>query len=793
MELKMVSVKYFNLFFLLTFLTMQLSAMKADWAVQISSTGQINTRDIVIDSEGNSYSTGMFTDSLFVNTVSGADTLIDKKFGETFIIKMDSCGNLIWAKQFYGQSNTNPSSLVLNSLGQLIIIGTFSHDTDFDPSPKTFIVDPAGGEAVYICILDIDGNFVSVGRLGGSPGMYSPNIAIDDLDNIFVSVAFSGGFPNNQVDLDPNLSSTYYVKPNGLDGAIIKMDPQGNLDWVYHIMGPGFLIFAGDITINGSEISASFHFSGQISFDTGSGSQGLQSRNSSYDGLIIHLSSTKQFLGYSYLEGNGNVITKSIKSSINNGIYLSGYFFDSLLVQSNGQTVAIKSEGNFDSYVSHWSTNGDLLWMQQFSSKKDVFIRSMEVVENGNIYLSGVFQDTLSFEKVSNQLISNNENNLFIAVLNSKGNFIHAEKINIKTTLQNHIAIDSKENIYGFSNFSTAFLNKYDGDTTFIKNGSENALLFKLSNEANRINLGADKSICATDSLILKTTLIDGDEIKWSTGENTPTITIKQAGTFHVKVSNCGRVFRDTIVITTVPKPIISLGVDTTFCENFQFLIEPAATNATKFFWNTNDTTKNLLVNKAGEYILRVENGPHCFVMDTITIDYKPVRKVFPFSDTVLCGVDEFILDAGNSGSSYSWSNGEKSQKITVNTDGVYSVEVNNSFCSRIDSVKVSFLQDDECLPRITVPNVFTPNNDGINDFFKLESKNINEVELQIYSRWGQLVFISDSKEVHWDGRFQGKQLEEGNYFFVIQYSYTEWGETEISNKQLKGSVTLLR
>ena len=74
-----------------------------------------------------------------------------------------------------------------------------------------------------------------------------------------------------------------------------------------------------------------------------------------------------------------------------------------------------------------------------------------------------------------------------------------------------------------------------------------------------------------------------------------------------------------------------------------------------------------------------------------------------------------------------------------------------------------------------------------------LDLKNILEIDIRIYNRWGDLVFISDSKNIVWDGRFQGRDLPEGIYLYVLQYRYTKWGKSEILTKQKEGTLTLLR
>jgi gliding motility-associated-like protein len=89
------------------------------------------------------------------------------------------------------------------------------------------------------------------------------------------------------------------------------------------------------------------------------------------------------------------------------------------------------------------------------------------------------------------------------------------------------------------------------------------------------------------------------------------------------------------------------------------------------------------------------------------------------------------------------------------------------------------------------IPNAFTPNGDGLNDYFRilgLPPENITQFNLQIFNRWGQLVFSSKDILEGWDGKLNGEVCPEGDYVWVIFYEDNK--KTKTSNK---GTVTLLR
>ena len=85
----------------------------------------------------------------------------------------------------------------------------------------------------------------------------------------------------------------------------------------------------------------------------------------------------------------------------------------------------------------------------------------------------------------------------------------------------------------------------------------------------------------------------------------------------------------------------------------------------------------------------------------------------------------------------------------------------------------------------ITIPNVFSPNNDGVNDEFKvnLNGNTAKSYHINIYSSWGTLMFNSGNANVSWDGRTtSGMKATEGTYYYVVDFN----------GKQYKGSFMLL-
>jgi gliding motility-associated-like protein len=120
----------------------------------------------------------------------------------------------------------------------------------------------------------------------------------------------------------------------------------------------------------------------------------------------------------------------------------------------------------------------------------------------------------------------------------------------------------------------------------------------------------------------------------------------------------------------------------------------------------------------------------------------------------------------------YLWNaNSQTTPTIAASATGNYTVKAtnvfaNNTTCATSDKVEVK----EGCEPRLFVPEIFTANNDGINDTFAIPNAHITDFELLIFNRWGEIIFESKDPEKIWDGSYKGQVIAPMMYAFVVSY-----------------------
>ena len=296
------------------------------------------------------------------------------------------------------------------------------------------------------------------------------------------------------------------------------------------------------------------------------------------------------------------------------------------------------------------------------------------------------------------------------------------------------------------------------------------------------LNLGNDTVLCNGNTLTLNA-LNAGSTYAWSTGETTQTVTVNQTGTYEVQVTNiCGTV-ADSIQITTATSPQVSLGNDTSFCGNFNinYNVQCAGCN---YLWSDNSVTPQFTTHDPGLVIVGVSN--FCGIAsDTVVINASPIPYVTLPNDTMLCATEGYFILATTNATNYLWSTGDTTQSIHIQKAGKYWVDVNNICGTDVDSINIT-----QCPGEYIMPNAFSPNSDGRNDFiFPIRIGDATLLQYDIYNRWGQQVFTYADGDINWDGKYSDSQCSIGVYIYIIRYRDNIYGTLKV----LHGNLTLLR
>jgi gliding motility-associated-like protein len=261
---------------------------------------------------------------------------------------------------------------------------------------------------------------------------------------------------------------------------------------------------------------------------------------------------------------------------------------------------------------------------------------------------------------------------------------------------------------------------------------------------------------------------------------------------------NAGQPCSDEIQfrVTIVKTPILFEIRDTISCDRFVLPIISGSnlSGSEAYFSGSQGTgTKYLpgqIITSSMQLYVFDQSGPGGLCLDekAFNIRIDPSPESFDLGmDQNICDGDSIMLQ-GNSlyAITYSWQDGTTGNVLIVWNAGLYRLTASNNCGSVKDSIYVNVDFCGSC--PVFIPNAFTPNNDGVNDLFLINSPCGNiEIDLFVFNRWGEEVYYESSTNPAWDGKHNGQPASMDTYVWQVIYL------DQSNRKILSGNVTLIR
>ena len=307
--------------------------------------------------------------------------------------------------------------------------------------------------------------------------------------------------------------------------------------------------------------------------------------------------------------------------------------------------------------------------------------------------------------------------------------------------------------------------------------------------ETPQVILPIDSTYCDNVSTLFDVTHSDAEmQYNWQDNSTLPTLAVSSPGQYFVTLVNRCGIASDTVNLSLLKQPILSLGDNQIFCGQVepQTITVGDPNNDESYIWSGNETINTVTLSNPGTHWVTISNKCGT-ISDSVTYSVSPYPIINLGIDTVLCGKFSLELDAGNPGMSYNWMpDGETSQKIQATKQQVYSVTVTNKDgCQSGDDFEIG----SGCISYYHVPTGFSPNGDGLNDLFKPTLVNYQDYTMSIFNRWGEELYRTEDVNQGWDGTYNGEVVSNGVYLYSIRFITTEDG----AYQTVKGLIHVVR
>ncbi len=728
------------------------------WAKRIGGAIHDAGNSVVTDAAGYIYTTGSFSDSVYVS-------------------KSDAAGNFIWLKYMGGTVFGNGTSVAVDSAGNVYTTGGFYGTVDFDPGPGVYNLTADGiGSDIFVCKLDAAGNFIWAKQMGGiGDGDYGYGIALDAFGNIYTIGSF-----DSTKDFDPGPGIYDLTSAGGQDMFISKLSSAGNFVWAKQI-GGGWISGGSSIALDTyGNIYTTGNFKDTIDFDPGPGIYNLTAAANAGDMFISKLDTAGNFMWVKQMKGTGNT-SSNLNGCVPHSIVLDSFgnifstgVFDGTVDFDPGGSVSSLLTQSWNIFELKLNSAGNFVWALQTQGTGKTEGWSMALDTLGDTYITGDFRGTVDFDPAPIPTYyltaSGNSGDMFIAKYGTGGNFLWVKQIkgSGNEAVAYAIALDDFGNIYTTGAFDgTVDFDPGTGIYNLTSAGDYDIFIHKMKPCSNGSLINA--SACNSYTLNGQTYTASGvytDSLKNAEGCDSVVVlvlTINGSSTT-LRVTACdsyswnGHIYSstgtylDTLRATNGCDSIITLDL---FIKSKSLSKISAAicTGQNYSGYTTPGTYTDTLV---------AANG--CDSIRTLDLTLKPGS--FSTIDTAIC--------PGQNYSGYT-------------TTGIYT----DSFTAAngCDSVRTLHLTiKNNCIP-ISIPNTFTPNNDSKNDIFKPTiTQAIQQYSFFIFNRYGQLIFQTSDYATGWDGTYKGKEQPVDTYVYRIRFTNI-FGYVSENN----GTVLLLR
>ncbi|RZJ70780.1 MAG: T9SS type A sorting domain-containing protein [Flavobacterium sp.] len=316
------------------------------WGKNIASGGDnsewIST--IVLDEAGNIYTTGYFYGTLNL----GGTSFTSYGAYDSFIQKMDSSGNLIWAKRFGGNGYDGIGGFKLGTDGSMYIAGIFGDTADFDPGAGSFNITAQGFYDGFVMKLDNTGNFVWAKKIGGENIDSFSGLEINPDGNLILLGSFSS--PSLTFNMN-GANQTFTNNTNGAynDVIVLEMDPSGNYIWGKSFGGTGDDSALEIIMGADGKFYILGIFNDTVDFNPADPVNTLTSAGL-YDVFVMCLTNEGNY-EYAHRIGGTGLDQARRMNYLNGSLYLTGTFKNTVNLNPSGPPLNATSAGADDFFI----------------------------------------------------------------------------------------------------------------------------------------------------------------------------------------------------------------------------------------------------------------------------------------------------------------------------------------------------------------------------------------------------------------------------------------------------------
>jgi gliding motility-associated-like protein len=292
-----------------------------------------------------------------------------------------------------------------------------------------------------------------------------------------------------------------------------------------------------------------------------------------------------------------------------------------------------------------------------------------------------------------------------------------------------------------------------------------------------QVNGGPNQSVCAGTAVTLTGT--GSTALTWTNNVlNGIAFTPDSTQTYTVSGTDANGCFGTDQVVVAVNTPLINAGQDVTICLGQSTTL--SASGGTSYIWTptlTNGQAVSPTQTTTYAVIGTDSNGCENTSDVTVTVIPVPIASFTANEVTGAPGSEFTFTNTSSNATSYNWNFGNGSQSTTTNlgteseiyvNEGIYIVTLNasNGICDDNETLTITIVVP---ILELFIPNVFTADDNTVNETWSVQTKNAVSANVLIFNRWGNVIAELKEPNESWDGTVNGKQASAGVYFYKYE------------------------
>ncbi len=304
------------------------------------------------------------------------------------------------------------------------------------------------------------------------------------------------------------------------------------------------------------------------------------------------------------------------------------------------------------------------------------------------------------------------------------------------------------------------------------------------------VNLGPDTLLCDQGSFVKSVFFPNNPTYLWNTGHNAPSINIGRGGKFLVSVTNRCGTYSDAIQVGKYYTPKPQLNADTMLCSGEVLQVSMGLTDLQMQgvfpTWENGSHVRARAITRGGKYWVHAQNvcGEGS---DSAEYRFNNLPH-FGLNDTMFCYGEVLQYDFTDYSYRYYWNKEvAEGDYFEINEPGNQLLWIIDSIgCLGVERFSVVL-----CPNPLYAPNAFSPNSDGVNEFFRIYRMGTYDFTLTIINEWNETVFSSENMEEGWNGNRNNEDTECPIGAYIWSATFKDVNDQQVQFET--GEVMLIR